>query len=203
MNSKKSHIISISANTLNPLIKAKKQTINDKFTYRIAMIAILISLIGGIPGGISVWHSIFGKPKLNIIYRNCYISEFKRDNKTQSFVYLILSIGNEGTLSFKRFGNPVIEVNINNKWVKLNSQGTTKDMIENIPSKTRDLIAIMKIPDYYNNNITIQPFDNIDVFLFAYIDSNILKCQEISSSNHFRLTFKDTKSRKHTHIIGM
>ena len=176
----------------------------DKRTTKIiAWIALIISLTGGIPGIVSTCKSVSEKPKLNFILRNAYsggVKFNKQDN--YSFVLLIFSIGNKGHNNFQRYGNPKIEAKINNKWVGLRLGFVESESFESMPDKRYpDIINTLKIPDYFTVNKVIPVNETIDVYLFAVIDAGLVTAGEINSVTEFRLTLKDVKNKKYTHIF--
>lgn len=182
------------------IVKNKTPLISSKL---LAVIAVFISLTGGIPGTISSWNQVLGKPKLNLLLSNTYSGEIRvNSQKPKNFIYLFLTIGNIGTVNFKRFGNPKIEVKIRNNWIELNPYATNYKMIENInDEKTRNFIREMNIQDYYMNNNLITPNESIRVFLFADIDTNTVTLDEINNANQFKITLKDVNLKKYSYIL--
>ncbi|MGD0755966.1 MAG: hypothetical protein ABR927_13005 [Bacteroidales bacterium] len=175
----------------------------QKTTGIIAWIALIISLTGGVPGIISAVKFFTEKPKLNFMLRNLYCGGIGTEKQSiKSFALLILTIGNEGHLNFKRLGNPIIEANIKGEWVKFQVNGTSNEMIEGIPDDgIRNIIKMVKVPDYYWNNLVIPPNESIDVFLFGLDNLNKVSPDEIRSTLKYRVTLRDVKNRKYSQIV--
>jgi hypothetical protein len=169
----------------------------------IAWIALGISLTGGIPGFLSTVNWFYERPKLNFLLRNMVTGDMSIDDKEyKSYLYLVLAIGNEGRATFKRLGNPKIDVMVKNKWVGLRVMPSTENMIEAIPNtKFKDIIKNFKILDYYANNPVIAVNENIDVFIHAIADASIFDYREITPATKYRITLKDVKNRTYCEIM--
>jgi hypothetical protein len=93
-----------------------------------------VSLTGGIPGIISTYESMIKKPKLNVKIRNYISGDIQIDSSKKSFLLILISIGNSGTSDFKRFVDPIAEIQINNEWISLESVGMVNPFLEKICS---------------------------------------------------------------------
>jgi hypothetical protein len=168
----------------------------------IAAVAAFIALIGGIPGIINVCKWINEKPKLSFLLRNSWTGGVDFDGQPYSYALIIFTIGNKGHSNFKRHANPEIEVNISGKWEKLRLGIYPSQTLEKIPDKRcLTMIRTLNISDYYLNNQLIPYGENIDVFLYGRIGTNLVTPDEIISAKEYRLTLKDVKNREYSQIL--
>lgn len=161
----------------------------------------MISLFGGVPGGISIWKAYNEKPKLNFKLQGLYSGNLS-DNRLDSadFVVLILSIGNEGDVNFKRFGSPILEYWYDGKWVGLRAGNLPIEYIKQMPHENvRNMLTAVDRFDYMSDNRVIPPNENIDIFLFFIADQFYIHDSHGETiKGNFRLTLFDVKNREYT-----